>query len=474
MTSSRRQAALPYLALGAASLALLCAAPAQYLGRQQDDLLYIISSHALASGGYRLFTSPANPPLVMVTPGFPALLLPVTWLAGEWYAAYQLLCALILAAVPWALWAWLRRRLDGATALLAALVFATSPLVLSQAGTVMTEGLYTGLVAALLFLIEEGHARRAGGLLLLITQVRPAGLSLLPGALAKPLRERDWSRVLRLAAPTALGALAWSLWSWSVSGEVQELAELRLSYDGHPWLHPAAVALDNLRFYLAAWGGCSLPTSWAAAAPFVGALLAGLCLAGAWRRLRRGLWDPPVLMLAGGLLMHAFWAWQYERYLIPLLPWLLWLLAEALGRFARPVLAVLLAGQVLFHAPRWLAGASPLREPELRETYAWLESHLGPADALASPLYVRDGFHAKRPAAALPDAPDAETFASTLRARRVRAVLWEERLDVGLSMEKTAAVRLLLDRARAHLERAELFRLVYDNPREGSRVYEPL
>ncbi len=474
MTSSRRQAALPCLALGAASLAILCAAPAQYLGRQQDDLLYIISSHALASGGYRLFTSPANPPLVMITPGFPALLLPVTWLAGEWYAAYQLLCALLLAAVPWVLWAWLRRRLEATTALLACLVFATSPLVLSQAGTVMTEGLYTGLVVALLFLVEKGRARHAGGLLLLITQVRPAGLSLLPGALAKPLRERDWTRVMRLAAPTAFGLAAWSLWSWSVSGEVQELEELRLSYRGHPWLHPAAVAADNLRFYLASWGGCSLPASWTAAAPPVGAFLAGVTLAGAWRRLRRGLWDPPVLMLAGGVLMHAFWAWQYERYLIPLLPWLLWLLSEGLGRFARPALALLLAGQVAFHAPRWTLGNPAFREPELKETYAWLATRLKPAEALASPLYVRDGFHAARPAAALPDAPDPETFARALRARNVRAVLWEERLDVGLSAEKTAAVRRLLDRARSHLERPDLFRLVYDNPREGARVYEPL
>jgi hypothetical protein len=460
-------------ALTAASLAVLAAAPAQYLGRQQDDLLYLISSHALLGGGYRLFTTPGAPPLTMITPGFPALLLPVTWIFGERHAAHQVVCVLIQAGIPWLLWAWLRRRCEESVAVLISLLWATSPIVLSQAGTVMTEATYTGLSVALLLGLEQNRSGGyLGALLLALTQIRPAGLSLLPAALAPALSQGRRREAVKIIAWPTLGVLLWSAWSYSVSGEVQEIREVALSYEGHPWLYPLAVAWDNAGYYLSSWGGCYLPRSWSSAGWAAGTGLAALSAIGCRNLLKRDKTEPAVFLLAGAGLMHAFWAWQYERYLIPLLPWLLWTAAQALGRRARPALATLLAAQVIFHAWIWVNDRSPWKTPELAETYAWLRAEGRPSDILSSLLYVRDGYYALRPSVPLPDRESSADFAAALKARRVRRLLWQEKIDVGLSAGKTASIQRLLDRASRHLETPGLFRLVHEEPSESARVYE--
>jgi len=459
----------PLLALAAASLVLLLCAPAQYLGRQQDDLLYIISSQALAGGSYRLFTSPGLPPLVMITPGMPLLLLPLTLAAGEGLAFYQIFATLALGASPWLVWIWLKRRVPS-HALVISLLFGFCPIVLFQAGSVMSEAPYLLLVLALLALLERpGSPLAAGGLLLVLTQVRPAGFSLLPAALAGSLLRRQWLRAAGTMALPCAGAALWCLWSCSVSGSVQELNELRLSYQGRDWLHPLRVALDNARFYLSSWGSCYLP--WGAAATAVGAALSALSLRGALLLWRENREDPALWMLAAGALLHALWAWQYERYLIPLLPWLLWSVARGLGRAAGPTLALMLACQLLFHLPRFASGRAFRRQPELSETYQWLRSSIQPSEALASPLYVRDGFYAGRPSLPLPDTPDPRAFAAMLKRARARYILWQERLEVGLSLSQGATLQKRLERAGEMLKEPSLFSLVYQNPAEGSRVY---
>jgi hypothetical protein len=436
----------PRVLLAAASLTVLASAPAQYLGRQQDDLLYIIGSQALLQGHYRLFTLVGAPPLTMITPGFPLLLLPVTLLGGENLAAHQVFSALALAALPWAFFLWLKERLDeGVSALVSALA-VTSPVMLSQAGTVMSEPFYTLIAVALLLALEK-RQELAGWGYLFLTQVRPAGLSA-----AGALKPRLW-------LPAAGGALAWSLWSFAVSGEVQELQEIRLSFAGQGWSFPFQVAFDNIVFYLSAWGGSYTP--WL---PFLAGLgLAALAARGCWKKK-----GPAAFMLAGAALMHLFWAWQYERYLIPLLPWLLWGAAEALGRRAKPVLFGLLLLQTGLHTWRWALRPSPYSQPELAAAYTWLRANTQQRDALASALPVRDGYWSVRPASPLPDAESAEDFAARLKKRGVRWVLWQAKLDVGLSSARSAAIGRLLERAKTHLD-TKKFRLAYQD--DESRIY---
>lgn len=463
-------------ALAAASLAILCSAPAQHLGRQQDDLLYIIGSQSLAQGSYRLFTSIGQPPMVAVVPGLSILLLPVTWLCGGSLAAYQASCALIMAGLPWLLWWWLRRRLGEAESALAALVFATSPLVLCQSGTVMSEAPYTALAVLFLSALETSRWPAAGLLLTGLSQLRLAGLSLLPAAAYSSWRRGGWQALAWTLAPAAAASGLWYAWSHAVSkgaGAFHQ-AELLDSYAAGDLLRPLAVAFDNARFYLAEWGSCFLHPSWSGAGIFVGAALAALALRGARRVWPQERARPAVLMLAGAAAMHAFWPWQYDRYLIPLLPWLLWLLAAGAAGKSRWLLAALIALQLGFHSHRWVLGRHPWRVPELGRTYDWVRSRTGPADAVTSALPVRDGFLCARPSLPLPQTSDAQAFVDALRRYRVRRVLWQEGLDVGLSLPQDAAVTRRLRSVRAILDDSRRFRLVHEQREEGSRVYELL
>lgn len=463
------------LALTLTSLVILLSAPAQYLGRQQDDLLYVIASQALSEGSYRLLTSPGLPPLTLVIPGLPILLLPVTFLARGNFAWHQAACAIILAACPWLFWLWLKKRCSDGEALLLAVLFGSSPLVLCQAGAVMSEGPYLALVFAWLLALERRRAPALnGGMLLVLTQLRPAGLSLFPAALWRFIREKKWSDAALTAAIPAAALAAWSFWSWRVKGQVQEEQEIWLSYRHQPWHHLLRIAWDNAGYYLASWGSCYLPASWGngKAALLLGTLLSALCLKGISALRRQNPDMTALLMLGAGLAMHAVWGWQYERYLIPLLPWLLWTAAKGLGPAARPALAALLASQLLFHLPLWIGGGHSWSEPELAQTYAWVKSHTPPASILASPLYVRDGYYCARPSLPLPDSPRPQDFIARLRKNRARYVLWQENIDAGFSLAATATVQRKLDRAGEHLHQSSIFRKIYENPREKTSVYE--
>jgi hypothetical protein len=110
--------------------------------------------------------------------------------------------------------------------------------------------------------------------------------------------------------------------------------------------------------------------------------------------------------------------------------------------------------------------------PELSQTYSWIASHSQAPDILASPFYVRDGFYTSRPSLPLPDSAKPETFAILLKKSQARLILWQEHLDAGLSIPRSAETFAKLRRIRGHLRNRKLFWQVYENSGEGSRVYE--
>ncbi|MBI5624810.1 MAG: hypothetical protein HY924_13615 [Elusimicrobia bacterium] len=460
------------LGLAASSLLILLAAPSQYFGRQHDDIIYLVASQSLSQGSYRLLTTPGLPLLTMTSPGFPALLLPLALIFGEWVPAYQAFCCLVLATGPWIIWKWLRSELGPDQACLAAVVFGTSPLVLSQSGTVMPEAVYTVLAILLVGSLAKARFRGAGALLVALTQLRPAGLSLLPAVLARPLKERRWTDAGMASGPALLGLGAWWLWAHSAGG-VQEARELSLSYAGGNVSHGFMVSLDNARYYLSSWGSCHLPAGLAEgpAGLAVGCCLMALVLAGLARKLKADPTDPNSLLLLAAFAMHLVWTWHYERYLVTLLPWLLWALAGALKTRATAVLAVLLATQTVFHSHRFLR-TSPWSAPELSRTYAWIASSgQAPEGLIASPLYVRDGWYTARPSIPLPDDAASADFAAELRKRRAGLVLWQESLDIGTSLSRSSQLSAKLAAAGRHLEDRRFFTLVYENAAEGSKIY---
>jgi len=462
------------LILAACALLVLAFAPAQYFGRQQDDLLYYFGARALASGCYCLETSPGCPPLAMINPGWPLLLAPLAFFT-ERPGLFQAFSALILAAAPIATWAWLRRRTDETTALLAAALFASCPLALAQAGVPMSEAPSVLVLLALLAAAEDKRPRAAGALGAALLMLRTAGAAALAAPLAPLLRARRWSAAAAAAAPPALAYALWSLWSWSRTRGVDKISLLADIYRGNAWRKPLEVAAANARFYLAAWGGCFLPPGFAygRTALVFGALLAAAAAAGLARVLRRRRDDPAAWALIAAAALHALWSWQYERYMIPVLPLLIWSLAAGLGRAAKPALAGLLVLQLASQTLPRLGRPSPYAEPELALSYAWLAARPRPA-LLASAEHVRDGYYAGLPNVALPDDENARDFAAHLKSMRVSYVVREDGLDVGLGADPSSGLRRALERAYSHLDEERLFRKVHEEPAERARIYEPL
>ena len=462
---------LSRLLLAAASLLVLAFAPAQYLGRQQDDLLYVIAAHALPTGRYELMTAVGHPPLTSTAPGWPLLMAPLALVSAP-SGAFQAFAALLLAACPWLLWWWLRRRTGEREAVLAALVFAASPVVLSQAGTTMPEAAYLLVFLGALLAAESGRSATAGGLGAWLVLIRPAGLSALPALAARPALAGKWKDAAKALGLPLLAAAAWSAWSMRRSGGVQEASELAMAY-GHTRLSPLTAAARNLGYFATELGGCFLPPRLAdgALAALLGAALLGFALRGLKSALKKEPGSPAGLALLGALFMHAVWTWHYERYLIPLLPLLLWALILGLGKAAPRVLAALLAAQLGFQTLPRLGRPAPWGEPELARTYAWLRAD-GTPGALASALPVRDGWHAGLPCLPLPDDATASAFAATLASRRARFVLRQDGLDFGLTAGADAPLSRMLDRAYSFLDDASLFRVVHEEPAERARVYE--
>lgn len=463
-------------ALAAGSALVLAAAPAQYLGRQQDDLLYIIASQSLARGSYRLSTTVGRPLMFMITPGWPALLLPISLLCPSRLGAYEAFAALLQACLPWAAFAWLRLRLDQTSALLCALLCAASPLLLSQAGAVMSETPYLLLTLGLLWSLERNGPRvgaEVGTWMAALLQLRPAGASLIPAALCGLGRARR-SKPLALAAAIPAGATgAWCLGSALAAHWSKADHPAKLAVAGRSWGSPFSFdGLEKPLFYAQSLGAGLLPQH-LAQGPAAGLLGAALLVSAAWgvtRAARRRWDDPPALVLAGTAALYWVWAWRYERYWITVLPLFWWACALAWGRAGKPLLGCLLALELAFGAPPWLRGTA-WRQPELSRTYSWLASHLPAEAALASAASLRDGFYAGRPGAPLPDTPTAGEFAAQLRAQRVDYALWQERLDIGLAQDRTAPLAQSLRRAGEHLRNASYFETIYSDDAEGSRVF---
>lgn len=460
--------------LSAASLLTLAAAPAQYLGRQHDDIINVVAALSLVSGRYELITSPFTPAGSLPLPGFPLLLAPLAWLAGDRGGLYQAFCALILAGLPWTVYLWLRRRLEPSAALLVSLLAATSPLTLSQAGVVMPEGAYAVLCLGLLVWLGSPQASRrcgwTGAALAALTQLRPAGISLLPAVLAGPLAARRWKEAAWTALPPIVGLGGWVAWS-SARGGPQEAGEIAEAYGGRSPEDLIRLAAENAQFYLSSLGAALLPAGDPSGAPatILGAGLAAAALVGGLKVWRRSRWDAGLWTLGTAAVMHLAWGWRYERYLLPVIPIVWWLAAEAFGRIRLPALVLCLGLQCL-RLPAIVAG-SPWARPELERTYSWIRAHAPSGSVLASPLYVRDAYYCGMPSVPLPSAADPAGFAGWLRRARVTHILWQAGLDVGVSLPDSSLRVDRLNQAQAHLGDGRFFQLAYEERRERARVY---
>ena len=183
------------------------------------------------------------------------------------------------------------------------------------------------------------------------------------------------------------------------------------------------VPLDNVLFYLKAYGGCFLPHNWGrtSAGTWLGGVLAALSLWGAARKAKWDWTEPAVLSLGAALGMHVFWGWQYERYLLPLLPLILYTAAGGLRKHARFLFGAMLACQIAFHVrigsnpTTCLSGMAPPTAGSRK-----IPRPGRPGQPLSSGT-VLSGL----PATSIPDAADPAELSRKLKDRQVRWVLFQ-------------------------------------------------
>ena len=331
-----------------------------------DDAMYLLLGRALQSFTYREAYYVGNPVAARFPPGYPAFLAVLTAPSGEHLGLVSFAGILVSIAGLVLLFDVVRRRWSTELALLVTAAAAVNPVVLENAGSVLSETLYTTLTLASLWAADRAVGRRAGrepgtraaaaagGLVIAAAMTRSVGVTLI-GALGIHwlLRRRyRWLMVFGAAATVTVGAwLAWTV--------VAPAREVRRSYVddavnvrvGDGSLRSTMVA--RLKANIATYGAHSvieqlaLPLTrrtrldnvgWGLA---IGALLT-IGLTSAW-----GRWNAVVWYLGAYGALLAIWAWPIERLLGPVLPLLVALIVIGAG----------VASSVLARTRRWLPPA---------------------------------------------------------------------------------------------------------------------
>jgi hypothetical protein len=377
--------------LGAA-YAVLLVTPAA--GTFHDDGIYLVTAKALAENhGYRIISVPGEPPQTKYPILFP-------WLVSLVWRLYPsfpvnlpwLRLVPLLASLAWLGLSWILLRRLGASkpeALTIVLLTVVSPWVAFLSTAVMSETVFAALFTAGLLMIvriEEterpGTRALAAGLLLgAAILTRTAGLAPALAAAAAFVVRKQWRLAAQYVAGLAVVTLSWFWWVAQQNAATTSLDPYYSAANYASWnvLTNYEVA-DKLRVVAtnALQIGLSLIYIWAIDFPGVltlAAAAAGLALlASAFWRARR---KPVVLLIAAYGAVHIAWAWPPLRFVVPVVPLLLWFAFLGAGRSRRlgcAVALVLLAvGLFQFSATVKQAREKGIASP-FRETTTWGET----------------------------------------------------------------------------------------------------
>jgi hypothetical protein len=421
-------------------LQLLCA-PGHYLGFEQDGAFYALASRSLLAGRYTLGISPGEPLLTFLTPGWPLLLTPAAAISGDAPAGYQLWAwAWLAACVPLTFY-WLRSRIGEGAALAGVAAFALNPFILSRSGVVASEAPALAGTLGLLLLLERKKRLPgwAAGLWLAgLWLIRPAAIVVWP-AVALWYAYHARRQLGGLIAAACAPVFAWMAWTKWVGGGVAEFQELAQTLPGQGLGGFVSTAAHNAQNIAGLWGQSSLPVPLPAEhhlALIVGTALLVAAGAGAAAALGRSKkdFDPAALILASGLALHLIWAWWFERYLLPFLPFLLWGLWRWVERQKKGagvwVLALLALLPLVGQSRHLLSDRQSRYVPEHHAAYKWIQQNTPAHTLLSSAFYARDAFYTGRPFVPLPTGGNAP-LTSRLKAGRIALILWHPMPDLG-------------------------------------------
>jgi hypothetical protein len=314
-----------------------------------DDGIYLVTAKALAEDhGYRIISVPGEPPQTKYPILFP-------WLVSLVWRLYPsfpvnlpwLRLVPLLASLAWLGLSWILLRRLGASrpeASTIVLLTVVSPWVAFLSTAIMSETLFAAFfTAGLLMIVRIDETERtrtyalAAGLLLGAAVItRTAGLAPALAAAAFFAVKKQWRSATQYVAGIAVVTLPWFWWVAQQNAAATSLDPYYSAANYASWnvLTNYEVA-DKLRVIATnvLQIGLSLIYIWQIDIPAVLALTvaaAGLALlAAAFWRARR---EPVVLLIAAYGAIHIAWVWPPLRFVIPVVPLLLWFAFVGAGR----------------------------------------------------------------------------------------------------------------------------------------------
>ena len=352
------------IAAGAVLLAAayLVALRAPAVGTFHDDGIYAVTARALAEGrGYRIISLPDAPPQTKYPILFPWLLSLVWRVAPAfpenlpWLRAVPLLST---AAWLWLSWT-LVRQCGGSrrTATSIVLLTALSPWTLFLGTALLAETLFAALLTAMLVALTASTASTssvrasrwlcalAGALSGAALLTRAAGVAVVAAGLGWLLSRRRWSDAVAFAVVAGAVVAPWALWvatqNQSVSGSYYSASpygswNILFNYS---WPEKFHVLIGN-----AVYSAMAPAALWGVG---LNPIVLGVSLFAVVPVVFRGLWLSRALPLgwcvAVVMAMNLMWVWPPVRFIVPIVPLLLWQVSVALRSAPRLIVGGLVA-----------------------------------------------------------------------------------------------------------------------------------
>ena len=338
----------PMLLAGIAALHLLLAFlafdPTPHTGG--DNAGYLTLARSLLGGEYRDVWDPAEPLHTKYPPAFPAILALAMLVGVQPWVGFKVIVVAFSALAVTCTFLWIRGRHRPALALGVTAIVALSPGVHLQNHWVLSDVPFWALTMLALWALERLPARTGTRLilatvaLLLAYFTRSAGLPLVLAAFAWLALTRRWTQLSIVAAALLPPAFIWWLRARSAGG-VDYVGELWLRNPYDPSLGTIGVSdlFGRMGANLLAYVQVHVPVALFGQPNAIGVVLTialVLCALYGWaRRLRRPGVAELLLPLYVGLIFIWPAVWAGDRFILPVLPLLLYYGGDGLVRVAR-------------------------------------------------------------------------------------------------------------------------------------------
>jgi hypothetical protein len=341
----RGYAALPWYRLWLVGLSLLIgvagfsAINGQVVGLYHDDGIYAVVAKSLAEGeGYRVASLPTNPAQTKY-PFLYSLLLSFIWNLDPRFPenlfllkAFNVACLIGIFLLSFVFFVRKVQRIEW-DALLFAMLVVFNPALFSFAEFLLSDVFFSMLILLVLALFSEPEEENSSPLKVasfalligLIYLTKPAGLPLAIAGVLCFLVRRHYRDLL---VYTAVLLMIVSLWFWWVADHSGEIKNALLSYYvGHDHSHVALISVwsNPTGAFEMIWANLNYIKDsltyilFMRQAPGVSVLVLALLAIGFWRSFQRKLvfWNSFIVLY---LFMLLIWPWHPLRYLLPIVP----------------------------------------------------------------------------------------------------------------------------------------------------------